>query len=293
MRKFVVFICALTASAVLRAQSVPSLLVPADAAAVVASTVLFSEGRAFESNAAAAALSPSKYSAWAGVSSWAPATAGTFIAGGGASVRLGGKFALGASFKSFKDKPYDIVSASGSVSGSFAPSDQLISIGASYGLLPGLGAGLVLRMVSSAIAPSMKGSAFCADLTAYYSKGALSAGAGIYNIGSKIDWGGDSYSLPAVVKAGAAYSVAGLKAGAEAEYLLDGAFGASFGAEYLIAGIVPVRAGYHYGNKEKGLASYASLGLGARIAGVSLDLSYLLASQTLGGSILVALSYSF
>ena len=87
--------------------------------------------------------------------------------------------------------------------------------------------------------------------------------------------------------------IEGLKAAAEFAYLFEGAFGASLGAEYCYADIVSARAGYHLGSKDKGLPSYASIGLGAKYFGVGLNLAYLLASDTIGGSFLAGLSYSF
>ena len=68
---------------------------------------------------------------------------------------------------------------------------------------------------------------------------------------------------------------------------------AGLGLEYGIADIAFVRAGYHYGDAAKALPSYASLGLGAQFAGVSLDLAFLTASESLGNTLLFGLGYSF
>lgn len=293
MKRALIFSFLITVSLVMRAQSVPSLLVPGDASGVVAPIVLFNADKAFENNPAAAALSPKRIGVWGEFAMWAPATAGTTIYGGGASMRFGDKYAVALSYKSLNDRPYEIVSVSGSVTGSFTPKDNIISMGAAYKVLPELSAGLMLSYVTSEIGVDMKGSAICASLSVYYTKEALTAGASLRNLGGKINWGGDSYALPLTASAGAAYSVAGFKAGLELSYLFEGAFGAGLGAEYTVKDIATFRAGYHLGDKAKGLASFASVGLGVKFAGVSLDLAYLLASETLGGSLLAGLSYSF
>lgn len=293
MKRALLFSVLIAASLVMRAQSVPSLLVPGDASGTIAPTVLFNADKAFENNPAAAAFAPKRIGAWGGFAVWAPATAGTSIYGGGASMRFGDKFAAALSYKSLSDRPYEIVSVSGSVTGTFTPKDNIISMGAAYRVLPELSAGLMLHYVTSEIGVDMKGSAICADLSVYYTKEALTAGASVRNLGGKINWGGDSYALPLTASAGAAYSIAGLKAGLELSYLFEGAFGAGLGAEYTVMDIATIRAGYHLGDKAKGLASFASLGLGAGFAGVSLDVAYLLASDTLGGSLMLSLGYSF
>ena len=293
MRRTIIIVCLLCVHVLVNAQSVPSLLLPGDASSTVAPTVLMNVDRAFESNPAAAVFAPGRFGAWAGGAAWAPKTAGTTIIAGGASARFGDKIAVAVSYRSLADKPYEIVSASGSVTGTFTPADKIISLGSSFKIGSSLGAGLMLRYLTSAIGTDLKGSTFCADLSLFYSKEALSAGLSVRNLGGKISWGDDAYALPLNASLGAAYSVAGLKAGLEVNYLFEGAFGAGVGAEYLIADIATVRAGYHLGDKSKGLTSYVSLGLGAKFAGVCLDAAYLLASETLGGSLVAGLSYSF
>ncbi len=293
MKKIIVSIAFLAAGLFSQAQVLPSLLIPFDASSPAASVVMPSEGASSEANDAAVVLLPAHYNAWAGFSSWAPAAVACNILSAGASARIGDKMAFGLSYRSFKDQPYEIKNSTGSGTTMYSPADMFLSLSFSYATTDKLGLGMKLRYVTSAIGPELKGTAFCADLSAYYKNGCWSAGAGLFNIGSKIDWGADKYSLPAVAKAGAAYELGAFKAGMEAEYLLEGAFGASAAAEYCIAGIASAKAGYHYGNKEKGLASFASAGLGVKYFGVSLNAAYLFASETLGGSWMVGLGYSF
>lgn len=53
------------------------------------------------------------------------------------------------------------------------------------------------------------------------------------------------------------------------------------------------RAGYHYGDGEKALPSFASVGAGLSFFGISMDFSYLLASRNLSGTMLFGLGYRF
>ena len=77
------------------------------------------------------------------------------------------------------------------------------------------------------------------------------------------------------------------------DYLFSGALMAGLGLEYCIVDIVSVRAGYHYGDAAKALPSFASVGLGVKFAGVHLDAAFLLASKTLGNTLMIGLGYSF
>ena len=65
------------------------------------------------------------------------------------------------------------------------------------------------------------------------------------------------------------------------------------GLEYCIQDIVSLRGGFHYGDPAQALPTFASLGVGAKFAGVHLDLSFLTASKTIGNSLMVGLGYAF
>ena len=68
---------------------------------------------------------------------------------------------------------------------------------------------------------------------------------------------------------------------------------AGLGVEYTIVDIVSLRGGFHYGDAAKAVPTYASLGLGVHVAGLVFDAAYLLASETVGGSLCITLGYSF
>ena len=296
MKKLVLFLISSCVTLAAGAQGVPSLLIGADPQGLAMGSATIARGAdafALDNNAAAMSLSDKEFAVAASYGIWAPGTAGSTLASVGTWYRLGDKFALGLSGKMLQDKPYDITSPTGQISGTFSPYDILGGLGASYAVTESISLGVTGRFVSSAIADNMKGSAFGADISAMYSSGALSAGLGLCNVGSSISYGGASYSLPMLVRGGGAYSTGAFIASAEVDYLLSGALMAGLGAEYCVADIVSVRAGYHYGDAAKAVPSYLSLGLGAEFAGVSLDLAYLTASETLGNTVLFGIGFSF
>ena len=275
MKKILISLIFCVSAVAAGAQSVSSLLVP------------------MEMSPESAALEGVSHSGWAQFGKWAPGTADCTILAAGAYSTLGSKIALGLDVRSFKDSPYEVTNSSGISSGVFSPSDLAGALSVYYFINGTLGIGLTGRYVSSTISPALKGSAFCGDLSAIWKKDAFGAIAGVYNLGSKISYGKSSYSLPAFVRAGGYYTVSGVTIRAAADYLLEGAFGALVSAEYTVLDMVTPKVGYHYGNPELGLPSYALAGLKASFYGVGLSASYLFASGTLGGSLQFALSYSF
>ena len=71
--------------------------------------------------------------------------------------------------------------------------------------------------------------------------------------------------------------------------------GCAVGAEYEYDSMIAVRAGYHYGSRENGLPSYASVGVGVKFFGVNVDAAYLIGSPTspLRNTFTVGVGYSF
>ena len=96
-----------------------------------------------------------------------------------------------------------------------------------------------------------------------------------------------------MAKVGAAYHIGGFQASAEVDYLFAGAIMAGIGAEYGFKDIAFIRAGFHYGDAQKAIPTYASVGLGVQYWGVRLDATWITASSVLGNSLGFSLSYSF
>lgn len=281
------------------AQTLPSLLVNSDPAAMGAAGIsaLGSEAYPLQGYAASSALMKGTASVGVSYGSWQPSAAADKLLGASAAVLLKEKFSVALEFKNFTQPTYEVTGPTGVVSQitpTFTPKESSFALGLGYRIMPGLSAALTVRSTSSVLAKDAKASAIGVDLSAVYSKDKLAAGLAVCNLGGKVNYGGGDYSQPSLFKAGVSYAVIdGLKAAAEASYLFEGAFGASLGAEYSYADMVFARAGYHLGSKDLGIPSYASLGLGAKYAGIGLNLAYLLASETIGGSFLAGLSYSF
>lgn len=249
---------------------------------------------AAENNAAAMSLSDNSFAVAASYGLWAPQTADNQLIGVGAFARIGERLGLGISGRYRMENPMDITSATGGILGTFTPSEFGANLAVSVKVIDGLSVGLTGKFVNSSIGEELSGSAFGADVSVAWKGRALSAGAALCNLGSSVKYGDSSYAMPMLVKAGAAYSAAfGLTASVEADYLFSGAFMAGLGLEYNLFDIGFLRAGYHYGDRSEGLASFASLGAGVRFAGFEVSAAWLTASPTLGNSLLFSLGYSF
>lgn len=301
MKRIIVLLLSVAATIVASAQAVPSLLIPSDPVALSMTGVSVSGGAdayAVENNSALMAFSEKKMEAAVGYMTWAPSTAASTALSMGGYYALNEKLAFGLSGKLFKDKALEGVTTSGTAKGTYNPQDMVVSLGVSYLAMQGLSAGLSLKYISSSLGGGMSGTAFAADLGVAYSKDALSAGVSIANIGTPISYGGGSYPLPMLVRAGGSYALnlgesSTLGLSAEADYIFSGGIMAGAGAEFAFNDTAFVRAGIHYGNEEKAVPTFAALGLGVKFMGIKLDVAYLLANASIGSTLALGLGYSF
>lgn len=283
------------------AQTLPSLLTGSDAASL--GTASASVGKAsgaysLEGNVASMSFNEDRLSAGVSFGLWQPSYAEDKIIGAGASYRPGDRFALGLQFKNLRQPSYDIVSENGSVKGSFTPGETSIALGAAYSITDFLSVGVTGRMVRSTLGEDASAGVFGADAALFFRKDALSAGLSVNNLGGKVNYGGDDYNQPTLVRVGSAYRFGDPKASAvtpsvEADMLFEGGFMAGAGVEYSYKSMLFARGGVHYGDEEKAVPTYVSLGLGARFMGVSLDVAYLTANDILGNTITFGLGYRF
>lgn len=189
----------------------------------------------------------------------------------------------------------------GSIVGQFTPFDVTIDMGYSYAIAANLAATSTLRYVTGKVSDadgSKAGSALGIDLGLYFRKNRINAGLALSNIGTKINYGGDSYSMPARVKVAGGYSLL-----ANSKHTVNGVlevayaflpkhytgFESGVGLEYVYDKLIAVRAGYRLGNSEDNpmvvpsnfgsSLSFATLGLGINLWRYSLDASYLLAGS--------------
>lgn len=279
MKRVFIILLGLLAAVTARSQALSALLIPTDSRSLAMGGTMVPRNDG--------TLDAGAY--W-GI--WAPRFADNTVAGIDASVRFGDlDFFLEGT--DFIDKPYDISELGGS-KGTFRPYDLILSLGASYNVIPGLSAGAKLRSVISSLADNAAGSVYCCDVFAVYGTQDWFASLSVRNLGGTINYGGADWSLPGLIALDGSWSpLSGLRVAANTSVLFSGSFMAGAGAEYCLADIVTFRGGFHYGDPRKALPTFGSLGIGAKYAGISLDAAYLIPAGTPGGSLMIRLGYSF
>ena len=277
------------------AQSLPLLFNPGDPHTTAlggASVALEADAWALEHNFAAAAITRDTFAIGAAYGYWAPKAGADnrFSAGGWYRT---GSFAFGLSAKGSFARPYETVTPYGELKGRFNPCDYALALGAAWSPASGFALSATARMVSSALSDEIAGAAFCADVSAMYNVKAFTVGLSAFNLGGKIRYGNSAYALPTLVKGGLRYATETFEATGEVDYLTGAGVTGGLGIEYWPFSVFALRGGYHFGAADKGLPSFASIGLGLFVEGFGLDASVLLASPTLAGSFHVGISYRF
>lgn len=298
MKKIVSIIFAAFVAAPLFAQTYSAMLQGSDPESFslgAATLARPANARSAGDNAAAMAISGRKMAVGASYSMWSPKVVGSKIAGIGGWGKIGDKFAIGLDAKYAMGKPYDITDELGWSEKQFAPKDINANLGVSYAIIDGLSVGVSAKFVSSTLADKYSATAFGADVSVAFRKGGLGAAIAVCNLGSSLRYGSskETVALPSMAKAGVSYSIVGLTASAEVDYMFKGGLMAGLGLEYAIKDIAFIRAGYHYGDAEKAMPSFASVGLGVKFFGVELNAAYLLASPVLGNTMMFGAGYSF
>lgn len=291
MRKIIASILFMGICTGVFAQAVPFLNIPSDArTAAMGSTGIALEKGAFtiDDNMATSAITNRKAAFGANFWSWAPSTSALKLINAAGYYHFG-KFAVALGGRYCIEKPYDIISAVGKPLGTYTPSSFTIGAGFAYRIIDPLAIGVTMRYVSANYYENVKGGTFAADINATFSTGGLRAAIGVANLGGKLK----GNPLPSMAKVGVAYKIGGFQASAEVDYLFAGALMAGIGAEYGFKDIAFIRAGFHYGDANKAIPTYASLGLGVQYWGVRLDATWITASKVLGNSLGFSLSYSF
>lgn len=269
-------------------------------AAMGGAGVASSENVAYASyrNAAAVPYYDGTLDVSAGYQMWqASSTNNMSLAG---AWNINDKFGLTAGFTYGMGSSYDIYDAGGFVTGTFAPSEMQAGLGFGWRFLPWLSFGANVKYLSNTLAEGHSYGAISSDIFFMSKLNDLSLALGVSSLGSRVESAtGAKFSQPTSVTFGAAYSVEfadihSVEALLDADWYLAGALSASVGAEYCWNRMVSVRAGYRYGGKTV-IPSYASLGAGVKMFGVSLDLAYLIASgdSPMKNTLTFGLGYSF
>lgn len=273
--------------AVASAQVFPAMNVTAD-------PVALSLGLTADNNASTFALEGKTLDAGVSYMNWSPKMANTKMINVDALGKIG-PVAIGLKYRSFGEQPYTITDGNGLLRDNFTPSESIIGGSVAYVIADMISVGAGVNSVSMKLGPDNSASTVAADVYVAYRKDAVKASLTAAGLGGKMDFGTETkQSLPSLVRLDGGYSFQfGLALNAEFDYLFNGGIMGGAGAEYNIADIASVRAGYHFGDSEKAIPSYAAVGAGVHFFGVELDFTYLLASETIGGSFLAGLRYSF
>lgn len=194
------------------------------------------------------------------------------------------------------------------------PKELAAEVGYAHELVKNLSVSATVRYIYSdmgQIGDDKGASTVAFDLGAFYKKAiarmegaSWAAGLQVSNLGPKIKYPGSSESLPMMAKVGGSVDLPfspmhRLMMTADVGYRLAPsdvqAVNVSAGAEYTLAEHFMFRGGYHYGDKEKGDHSFATVGAGMNRYGGHLDFAWLFASDDcpFRNSFWVTLGYSF
>lgn len=282
MRKTVLLIAAAAVSLSVSAQSLPLLLIDTDAR----QAALCCPGEAGRQET-------DTFHADAGYGIWSSSAKSTLLSAN-AGYKLPSGLYVGLSAAMMKDSQYDISNVKGVVTGQYAPHETVLGLVADYSVTDRITAGIRTRYISSTLARYSYATVIGADAYCAYASGRMKAALEVCNLGNGADYGYGSYPQPSMVRASASIKpFRGFLLAADADRMFSGAFMAGIGAEYGIADIVFLRAGYHYGPETKAIPSYATLGAGGKFKGVSADAVCFLATETLRGTMMFRLGYSF
>ena len=258
-------------------------------------------------NVAAVPFNEETFAAGVSYGMWQPDAAKSHLVTVGGIYRINDR--LGVTFGTLVgvNSSYELMDDNGSITGSFTPKDFRIGAGVSYRVIDDLSVGVALNYAQSTLAPksdlySTTMKTFAADIQVMYRISDFDISLSANNLGTPVkSASGESFSIPMNAKLAAGYEndfdVHHLSAGIEGGLYFGGpsAMGCTVGAEYEYDSLIAVRAGYHYGSEKNGLPSFASVGLGAHVFGVNLDVAYLIAAgnSPLRNTFSVGVGYSF
>jgi hypothetical protein len=209
-------------------------------------------------------------------------------------IRLGDNNCLSGSVSFFSLG--EIVLSDGMMAETRSPSEWAIDVGYARRLTPNISLGMTFRYVSAVYADwnvftIFSAGAIAADAGVYFQypagKNRLSAGLSITNVGTQLNFGGDTRaSLPMALRIGVNYLVNPnddhtLSLGVEINQPFAYGKGNSFeqaligiGTEYTLQKMFLFRAGYLYNNKHFGDRSRLSFGAGVLYLNLGFDISY-------------------
>ena len=239
------------------------------------------------------------FDAAASVQLWAPDGVKSTNINAGAGYRVNDQIGFGFGFATQSYQSYEIVDDYGVQTGSFTPKALVVNGGLGIRFSDAVSAGANIRYMRQTVTDAKTLDAFAADVMLYYkpvpeagiTAGVVSVGTGVKSVSGKTN------DLPASAKLAGDYTFRfqenAIKAVADLDYFFSGKFSAAGGLQYSYNDLFFLRGGYHYGDKESVLPSFATLGAGFKIAGVKVDVAWLTANKDLGNTITIGLGYTF
>ena len=240
-------------------------------------------------NPAAAVFSPKKLEAGLSYGSWSP----HYAAGNNLSVGITGhvkeKVALSLGFSRIGYPGLDFEPSS-----AFKPSDLVIRAGVGFGISDSFAIGLTAGYAKEALLSDYSLSALSVSALAQFHMEGLNVVGGIIHLGGKVD---SKYPLPSSARLATDYEVvfgsSNLHIAVDGDYYFSGNYSVALGLNCGIGGIGFIRGGYRIASDSAAIPSGLGLGAGFAWHGISLDVSFLTASETLGGSWMAGLGYRF
>lgn len=250
-------------------------------------------------NAAAMAFHEGSMDASLSYTMWAPASLRTDRFGIGAAYHSKGlfSFALGGSYG--KGPSYEVINDDGAHAGMLDTSDMLLAAGAAVRFSDALSLGANLLYASESIYVDGGLSGILADVSLFFRTGGLRLSGGISHVGPQVaDKDARGYSTPASARFAAGYAL-GLSEGHAIDFLgnadvyFNGGVGASAALQYSLRGMLFLRGGFHYGDKNSPLPSCLTLGAGAKVGGIRIDAAWITANKVIGNTFSFSLGYGF
>lgn len=231
--------------------------------------------------------------------SWAPDGVKSTNINFGAAAKVGKRLGLSIGAVYQLGEEYSLTSDNGISKSTFKPNEMIVNAGAGFLILNNLSAGANVRFASQNLSEDNSCSAISADVFITYRLEDLNITAGVSSFGSSVkSEAGDSFKLPSSATLGADwkstfYEDHSLRLAADADYFFSGNLTVAAGAEYSFKNMLFARAGYHFGTKDAVLPSFATVGLGVKFLGISLDIAYLTANDVIGNTLTFGLGYRF
>lgn len=216
----------------------------------------------------------------------------------GVAYNILDRFGVTVGFSYGLGKSYDQYDQYGIANGSYVPSNFQVNLGGAWRFVDFMSLGLNIRYAGQKLTPEVSNTTFAGDAMLMGGFSDFRVLIGVANLGTAIaDNAGNKFKLSSSLKFGAGYEKYfslkhGMGAYLDADYYFYGGFGAALGAQYAFSEMLFARAGYRFGVKSV-IPSYASIGLGFKMSGFSVDVAYLFASESVANSLCLGLGYAF